>query len=429
MNPRDTIHATAHPGPRRRGFSFVELMFAVIVLGIGLIMTAALFPVGIRQAKTASESTAGGVAARAAKDLAANLAADRPGTFSGVAIPFTLPPTDFANPTLGLRTDQRTHIGTEGQGYGEGGPANPNPVGDADSYVGPNAGGAAPLVANEVLHLPGTFVGFGDARFNSRTASPYGFDWESITRDKVRGQSIVATDPRYGLIPLYARGRTYVNQTASGTDTRNVNGVYSKADATAQFVVVVVQSRIRDQYGQADLNGVTFTPVPVFVRLNEGDDTLEPFTPDSDSVDRVRFENVGGSPLTHAEVPAAAEGAFVVIADDRQGNDLAGSARDESRGASNGRVYRLGRQVGRADQPAIWELAPGFDMRYQEQGGGASAIGEQLPPPGVTGTNDAPAFAYLVGGRQPEYDESGNVTGFRGPAQAVAVYTSVVPVQ
>src|SRR4051794_30334428 len=48
---------------RSTGFSFAEVMFAVIILGVGFIMIAALFPVAIRQSKsTADETTAAAMA-------------------------------------------------------------------------------------------------------------------------------------------------------------------------------------------------------------------------------------------------------------------------------------------------------------------------------------------------------------------------------
>lgn len=54
------------PSVRRRGFSFAEVMFAVIIMGIGFIMVAAIFPVAIQQTRlTVDESTAAGVARQA----------------------------------------------------------------------------------------------------------------------------------------------------------------------------------------------------------------------------------------------------------------------------------------------------------------------------------------------------------------------------
>jgi hypothetical protein len=54
----------------RPGFSFAEVMFAVIVLGIGFIMVAAIFPVAIQQTRlTVDESTAAAVARQATSVL------------------------------------------------------------------------------------------------------------------------------------------------------------------------------------------------------------------------------------------------------------------------------------------------------------------------------------------------------------------------
>jgi type II secretory pathway pseudopilin PulG len=51
---------------RSRGFSFTEILFSVIVLGIGFIMIAAIFPVAIQQGKlTSEEGAATGVAREA----------------------------------------------------------------------------------------------------------------------------------------------------------------------------------------------------------------------------------------------------------------------------------------------------------------------------------------------------------------------------
>src|SRR3954471_2365584 len=51
---------------RARGFSFTEIMFAVIILGVGFIMVAAIFPVAIQQAKNTNEETTAAAIARGA---------------------------------------------------------------------------------------------------------------------------------------------------------------------------------------------------------------------------------------------------------------------------------------------------------------------------------------------------------------------------
>src|SRR5688572_30896346 len=51
---------------RRRGFTFTEVMFAVILLGIGFIMLAGMFPVAIQQTQTNVEESTASVLVQAA---------------------------------------------------------------------------------------------------------------------------------------------------------------------------------------------------------------------------------------------------------------------------------------------------------------------------------------------------------------------------
>src|SRR4051794_17151072 len=61
----------------RRGFTFTEVMFAVILLGIGFIMLAGMFPVAIQQTQTnVEESTASTLAQAAAHYLEEQLTQD-----------------------------------------------------------------------------------------------------------------------------------------------------------------------------------------------------------------------------------------------------------------------------------------------------------------------------------------------------------------
>src|SRR4051812_35781062 len=61
----------------RRGFTFTEVMFAVILLGIGFIMLAGMFPVAIQQTQTnVEESTAPNIARAAAHYMEESLTVD-----------------------------------------------------------------------------------------------------------------------------------------------------------------------------------------------------------------------------------------------------------------------------------------------------------------------------------------------------------------
>jgi prepilin-type N-terminal cleavage/methylation domain-containing protein len=54
---------TAHG---QRGFTFTEILFAVIILGIGFIMLAAIFPVALQQTKSSTEDTVSAAVSRSA---------------------------------------------------------------------------------------------------------------------------------------------------------------------------------------------------------------------------------------------------------------------------------------------------------------------------------------------------------------------------
>jgi type II secretory pathway pseudopilin PulG len=61
---------------RPRGFNFTEVLFAVMILGIGFIMVAAIFPVALMQTKTTQEETAAAAIARGGANYLQSIATD-----------------------------------------------------------------------------------------------------------------------------------------------------------------------------------------------------------------------------------------------------------------------------------------------------------------------------------------------------------------
>src|SRR5215218_4301657 len=85
----------------RRGFSFTEVLFAVMILGIGFIMVAAMFPVAIQQTRTtAEEGNAAAVARGAVKLIEENL--------TGVDLPGRWQQPGLPSPVVAFRDPQRT---------------------------------------------------------------------------------------------------------------------------------------------------------------------------------------------------------------------------------------------------------------------------------------------------------------------------------
>src|SRR5437764_5048145 len=70
----------------RSGYSFPEVMFAVVVLGIGFIMLAAVFPVALQQSKQTLDETRATAIARQAVNCLQQIAYDP------IALPADAPP-------------------------------------------------------------------------------------------------------------------------------------------------------------------------------------------------------------------------------------------------------------------------------------------------------------------------------------------------
>src|SRR5205823_11634391 len=72
----------------RPGFSFTEVLFAVMILGIGFIMVAAIFPVAIQQTSNSSQES-----------NAATMGKGGVNTLEKIAVDSIMPPTFLRAPT------------------------------------------------------------------------------------------------------------------------------------------------------------------------------------------------------------------------------------------------------------------------------------------------------------------------------------------
>lgn len=84
---------------RRRGFSFTEVLFAVVILGIGFIMVAGIFPVAIQQSKLTIDETTGAAIARGSVSYLQRAMTDNAGGTGATNCPpaqeGTLPATQY----------------------------------------------------------------------------------------------------------------------------------------------------------------------------------------------------------------------------------------------------------------------------------------------------------------------------------------------
>src|SRR5690606_2323337 len=57
--PVQARQSARRAAPARRGFTFIEVMFSVMILGFGVIMVAVMLPVAVRQTQETRETNAG----------------------------------------------------------------------------------------------------------------------------------------------------------------------------------------------------------------------------------------------------------------------------------------------------------------------------------------------------------------------------------
>ena len=275
-----------------------------MILGVGFIMVAAIFPVAIQQAHIASdESVSAAVAWNALNVIQAK--------FSSAELPAAGPPENgYSNtpfdedryPAIvrSFRDPQAKTLATltNGQPNGE---LRPKPGVDRWEAMSPK---------NQVDF-----------------AQPKDYLW-----NRIKGESVVVDDRRFAWVAFYRR---------------HIIHEFSDEPAPyAQIMVLVARARESSAYGGADVTAATLAnlqPRPVeFDLTSDGD---------GPKVDQVVT-------FIRGEKDAVAEGAYLIVAHDK----LPAAGPDPNlpgpQGSFNCRVFRVGNHVA----GDTWELSPGADF-------------------------------------------------------------------
>jgi hypothetical protein len=393
MHHTHTILALRHLAVRgrRRGFNFAEVLFAVMILAIGFIMTAAIFPVALYQTRTTGEEVVASTVGRGGVNY-----------FQQVGLTANaLPATDLmAAAPNGPR-------------------ANPLPPG----FTAPPAFAIPAGAPDNVARFPGKVLSFRDNRLTP------------VVRDalwnKVVGNLILPDDPRVAWVGMYRRGMTYTN--TNGTPAAPGDpGVTESPDPYATVIVIGVTIRNRSTYEAAkDLYRFPVNAPPAAASLTPG--TLEPtvvYVKTAEGLsnsDLLTFYDATGT--TRIDPDIAAEGAYIVISDD-QLTDYGTTTVQELPGFLNGHIYRLGAR--RQDLGVgTWELALDGDLAFIDPDGtpgNADDISENIPARSAAtvtaNPGGTPAVAFIVGRGFADPLAPG---AHEGLAQDTGVYVSIVP--
>lgn len=298
----------------RRGFSFVEILFAIIVLGIGFILIAAIFPVAISQSQATIEETA-------AVRVLANATQNVPGVVSLANVPAT-------GRFVGLAVKPGVYLGVRD-------PRSSDPT--------------------ETLwqSVKGSLIDSSDARFA----------WTFVYRRDVDAAN-TPLSPTAIFVGLTSRNRVGYSPDdlfrwdAGTTSTAIDGGAKTYLWATLQPKIIRVITINRGGTDTVEVMPAAGT------------------TPTTYRLERVDGSNVPVNEVPDYTA-AVAEGSYIVISDDnvQPPYDTFGSyysttpfspAKPYVPGTLNGRIYRVGSLSTEAPAIAgntVWELQPGFDLK------------------------------------------------------------------
>jgi prepilin-type N-terminal cleavage/methylation domain-containing protein len=363
---------------RRRGFSFTEIMFAIVILGIGFIMVAAIFPVSLQQAKTTSEEVTAAPVARGAISTVGKVLKDGPNS-----------PVPAAYSAGAITYDTAT-----------------------------NTSNCPPLIVNGGSISLVSQVGITPISPTSLSTYRAPSLWSAI-----RGNMIAAEDPRYGWVTLYRR---------------NVDGSTPPlSDSYAQVFVFPVQARNTPILEAADTVLPDVSMVPgytaeanlmahrVLVAIRDNVTALG-------DVDLIAFDTSAAGAQTTDSAQAAVEDGYVVISHDQISGPGAGRM--------NGRIYRIGTRRSDLDSnttyfPAmttsiVFELVPGSDFTPDPGPDNQFGTADDILDIGLTSTTpvNTPAEAFVIGrGFHNNYSLVG-APFYDGPSMALGAYTTFVKV-
>ncbi|MEM8874171.1 MAG: prepilin-type N-terminal cleavage/methylation domain-containing protein [Planctomycetota bacterium] len=389
-----------------RGFTFVEVMFATVILGIGLIMVAALLPVGMRQTtETADNVTGRAIAengfftlqAAANEDvLAVNSGG---GNFIGyfpIGFPVTEDLSDIASADdIGEQVAVGTMLvdSTDLDDY-------------VDSFADPTNGYVTFPLAD------------GDER-GARLAASMGPNNSAMRR--TFGNRLLTSDPRFAWIVLYQRALT---QDGTGP------GVVPSNTITATVIALKNQSggafTTRDVWHPANqphlfeiselrgetLNEGVLTPASITFVDTDIDGATDGYYsgdyPNDDYTGDIDWNS-------NTKMGAIAEGAYVVVANDNIETDR------ELYNDLEGVVLRLGRRTddGSDEDVRTYELDPDFGLPVIDTPSGAIPDGSDENP-----------LVWVIG-RQAviNFDNDAEVTGFEGQPMPIGFFQARMPLR
>lgn len=426
-NPKSTI--------RPSGFSFAEVMFAVIVLGIGFIMIAAVFPVAITQSKTTKEETTiASVAVQGAQILTQAGQWDAAPWTWWTSVSPTIPQDqpDRAGGTRPWADQAFPHTGYYRNLV-------PLPVLPTGTWTEESV-----LVRGQMIPI------------SLRDMNPY----VRKVAEMLRSSRINADDRRFGWVAFYRRDVTL----SRNFNARANTACWKETPASyAQVVIIGVQSQGE---GQPTFNDTVTEPANANSDVYQGNSgtliapnynftNLDPRPVRVQIVKRVNdvvgkltvtalqngdpfYDNTlpGGNATYKSFVNGIAPGCYLVIADDRIAGPTTGAGDAIDQGRLNGRLYRIGEYLGQnSSGEDEYNLSPDGDFDYDAGEDGSFAanndniysLGIADPDSRSNVTFNTPAIGFIVG--KPMINRADVSKGVAGGIMDISAYSTFIQVK
>jgi hypothetical protein len=304
-----------------RAFTFIEVLFAIIILGVGLIMIAGMLPVAIQQGQKSQE------------DLNGRVVCDN----------------GYAVLRARMESEDRANSPTK---------LGPKSVPGASDFSVPPTYPFAPMV------------------YGADSGAAAGNFWDLIQNDRIS-----TVDPRFAWVPFWQReeGSSRVNLivlsirrvnsdvelTPPQYSDRYTNGVLNQPDSEPQAIKATIVEGLRDSTG-AEVSRVN----SAFVGVSGPSITL----PAGEPVGRDYILFRDPATASSNAPDNVAEGTFVIVAY----TPVAPSGATEP-ARNNGRVFRIGTQVLDGDR-RLWTLDPAYSLAELANGIDDSLADPTRPP-------------------------------------------------
>jgi hypothetical protein len=377
-----------------------------MILGIGFIMIAAMFPVALSQTESSTQETVGSGMARSGVNSMQQMATlVWPGNPT-TTLPYPTLDYSMLVPTFGKRTEDASVSSPPSRGV---------MTANYTNFIPPTSPVLTPGSGASMV-IPGQVWSCFDSRDWYQQPAPTNTPHNAFMWGLISHNMINSTDPKFAWVALFKRDRLATAPAIGGPANPSITD-----SSSAQVIIFTTQVRNAPTYSLQVAGGIpsdvinpsqTATTYSASLQVMLSANAQLAVNPVNAANPITSTITIGDGSLAGRDIARAAEGMFVVISDDTL------ASTNSLHGLLNGHIYRLGVQPDPTGSPATWEFAPGYGLQ-----GGDAAIFNAMA------LANARFYVMFIGrGRSADSPGSEAAPTFAGLAQDISVYSTFVQV-